>query len=250
MNANVHIMDTAFFMPQLDRFRRIWIYLPVDYTGTDRHYPVLYMQDGQNLFDAATAAYGEWRVDETLDSLEKKNLPGVIVVGIDNGQGTRLNEYNPYDNAKYGKAEGNAYVDFLVKTLKPFIDSHYRTLPQSGNTAIAGSSMGGLISFYAALKYPQVFGKAGIFSPSFWIAPQLYDAVKNSSNMKNSLICFIAGGMESDSMVPDMQRMYDLLLQKGIPAANMKITVVPDGEHSESYWREEFPNVYLWLFAR
>lgn len=250
MNANVHIMDTAFFMPQLDRFRRIWIYLPADYSGANQHYPVLYMQDGQNLFDAATAAYGEWRVDETLDSLAKKGLPEVIVVGIDNGQDKRLNEYNPFDNEKYGKGEGEAYVDFLVKTLKPFIDDHYRTLPQREHTAIAGSSMGGLISFYAALKYPGVFGKAGIFSPSFWIAPQLYDTVKNGNTLKNTLIYFVAGGMESDGMVPDMQRMYNLLLQHGEPAANMKEVIVPDGQHSESYWRQEFPNACLWLFAR
>ncbi|MBV6655616.1 MAG: alpha/beta hydrolase, partial [Mameliella sp.] len=116
---NVFLLDEDFYMPQLDRNRRIWIYLPPDYNTSDATYPVLYMHDGQNLFDAATAAFGEWEVDESLNALFQDGDPGVIVVGIDNGGGLRLNEYSPWINPSYGGGEGAAYVDFIVETLKP-----------------------------------------------------------------------------------------------------------------------------------
>src|SRR5688572_5693584 len=140
-SPNVRIIDTAFFIPQLNRTRRIWIYLPEDYATGTKRYPVLYMHDGQNLFNEATAFAGEWGVDETLDTARKK----CIVIGIDNGGLKRMNEYNPYDNDRFGKGEGKQYIDFIAKTLKPYIDKKYRTLKDKKNTIIAGSSMGGLI---------------------------------------------------------------------------------------------------------
>jgi predicted alpha/beta superfamily hydrolase len=117
------------------------------------------MHDGQNVFDEATSAYGEWGVDEALDTLGTR-YKEIMVVAIDNSGDKRINEYSPYDMEKYGKGEGDQYVDFLVQTLKPYIDKHYRTKKDEKNTFIAGSSMGGLISFYAILKYPKVFGGA------------------------------------------------------------------------------------------
>lgn len=248
MSANVHIIDTAFLIPQLNRTRRIWIYLPPDYTSTTKRYPVLYMQDGQNLFDAATSAYGEWGIDEILDSLIQQGGPGVIIVGIDHGGDKRLNEYNPYDNDKYGKGEGKAYAAFLVNTLKPFIDKHFRTLTDAPNTGIAGSSMGGLISFYTWLKYPGIFGKAGIFSPSFWIAPQIKNDIHLKENQLKDYVYFIAGDSESTNMVSDMQSIFNDMIQQGFPKDHMEIKVIPGGTHSESYWHREFGQVYLWLF--
>lgn len=121
------------------------------------------MQDGQNLFDDATSYAGEWGIDEHLDSLFSSGKKEAIIVGIDNGLSKRMTEYNPYSFQQFGKGEGNEYVDFLVKNLKPFIDKKYRTLKNKQNTFIAGSSMGGLISLYAALKYPKIFVGAGIF---------------------------------------------------------------------------------------
>ncbi|MGN6249399.1 MAG: alpha/beta hydrolase-fold protein, partial [Ginsengibacter sp.] len=145
-SPNVKIIDTAFYIPQLKRTRRIWIYLPPEYKNSAKRYGVLYMHDGQNLFDAATSYSGEWGVDEYLDSIANKNEKEVIVVGIDNGLSKRMSEYNPWEFENFGKGEGDQYVDFLVKNLKPFIDEHYRTLKNKANTFIAGSSMGGLIS--------------------------------------------------------------------------------------------------------
>lgn len=248
MSPNVTIIDTDFVIPQLHRTRRLWAYLPPDYKTSGKRYPVLYMQDGQNLFDEATSAYGEWGVDEILDSLFQKGYPDIIVIGIDNGGDKRITEYDPYDNQKYGKGEGKKYATFLVNTLKPFIDKHFRTLPNRQNTGIAGSSMGGLISFYTWLKYPNVFGKAGIFSPSFWIAPDIKNDIHINSLQKTDQLFFIAGDAESQTMVQDMKEVYNELLQQGMPSTNMQLKVVHDAQHSETYWHEEFPGVFLWLF--
>lgn len=249
MSPHVHIIDTAFTIPQLSRTRRIWIYLPADYESTTRQYPVLYMQDGQNLFDAATAAYGEWGIDEILDGMAGKAVAESIVVGIDNGGDKRINEYNPYNHPEYGQGEGGAYAAFLAETLKPFIDTHFRTLTDAANNGVAGSSMGGLISFYTWLKYPDVFNKIGLFSPSFWIAPQLKETVHLSEAHRKAYIYFIAGDTESETMVSDMEDIYTLLQSQGMDSKHMQLKVVPGGKHSESYWHKEFPQVYSWLYA-
>ncbi len=245
-SANVHVIDTAFFMPQLNRYRRIWIYLPPSYNKLKTNtYPVLYMQDGQNLFNEQTAFAGEWGIDETLDSMAKKGNKECIVVGIDNSNVKRMNEYNPYDDAKYGKGEGKQYIEFIATTLKPFIDKNYRTQKDAPHTFIAGSSMGALISLYALVQYPDVFGGAGVLSPSFWLTPQLYTDVANVKWQKKFRIYLYAGEKESASMIRDMQKMYNIL--KGKNCCEMQDITFPLGQHNEKYWRQEFPDFYRWL---
>ena len=243
-SKNVHIVDEAFYIPQLDRHRRVWIYLPESYGTSKRKYPVLYMQDGQNVFDEATSAYGEWGVDEALDSLGKQHKE-IIVVAIDNGGDKRMNEYSPYDMERYGKAEGDHYVDFMVQTLKPYIDKHYRTLKDEKNTFVAGSSMGGLISFYAILKYPKVFGGAGVFSPSFWIAPQLKHIDPENAKKVKGKIYFYVGQQEGETMVPDMLNVFEQMRQNS--KARMKTVIRAEGKHNEPSWRNEFPLFYKWI---
>ncbi len=247
VSANVRVIDTAFFMPQLNRYRRIWIYLPASYDKVKtKSYPVLYMHDGQNLFNEQTAPFGEWGVDECLDTLETKINREWIVVGIDNGGDKRMNEYNPYDNERFGKGEGAAYMEFLVKTLKPFIDKNYRTLKGPKQTGIAGSSMGGLISMYAVMKYPEVFGIAGIFSPAFWVAPDMYkDLADKIWQVNFPRFYFYAGEKEGDSMVADMQKVADMVQKKN--CCHMQIIVFPYGQHKEKYWRDEFDDFYRWM---
>lgn len=245
-SANVHVIDTAFFMPQLNRYRRIWIYLPPSYNKLKTNtYPVLYMQDGQNLFNEQTAFAGEWGIDETLDSMAKKGDKECIVVGIDNSSDKRMNEYNPYDDAKYGKGEGKQYIEFIATTLKPFIDKNYRTQKDARHTFIAGSSMGALISLYALVQYPDVFAGAGVLSPSFWLTPQLYTDVANVKWQKKFRIYLYAGEKESASMIRDMQKMYNIL--KGKNCCEMQDITFPLGQHNEKYWRQEFPDFYRWL---
>ena len=242
----VKIVDTAFLIPQLNRTRRIWAYLPKDYAAGKKRYPVIYMQDGQNLFNEQTAAFGEWGIDETLDTLIEQGGKGVIIIGIDNGGEKRMNEYNPYDHKDYGKGEGNEYTDFLALTLKPFIDKNYRTLKDSAHTFVAGSSMGGLISLYAIAKHPQVFGGAGIFSPAFWPAPKIYDDValaKWSSGFRR--FYFYAGGAESETMVRDMNKMIATIEKKG--HYETQRVVSPIGKHNEATWGREFLHFYKFI---
>ncbi len=244
-SKNVSVIDTAFFIPQLNRHRRIWIYLPENYDRVSCTYPVLYMHDGQNVFDVQTSSFGEWGVDECLDTLSRQLKKYCIVVGIDHGGEKRLNELNPYDNPKFGKGEGDAYLEFIVQTLKPYIDSTYRTKPKVNSTYIAGSSMGGLISMYALTKYPMIFGAAGVFSPAFWVAPSIFDAVDSANYLKNTRVYLFAGEMESSEMVADMQKVASLLRRKN--CFNITEIVDPQGKHSENTWRSHFDDFYRWL---
>lgn len=245
--ANVHLLDSAFQMPQLNAKRNIWIYLPPSYAKSKKKYPVLYMNDGQNVFDQASSGFGEWGVDEILDSLIAKGTKEYIVVAIANGGSERLKEYNPYDS-QYGKGKGKAYVAFLAETLKPYIDQHYRTLSGSKHTAIAGSSMGGLISMYAMVAYPHVFGKAGIFSPAFWLGKAIETDIKNAGpSLSKHQVYLVAGGLEGKMMTRDMESVYQLLLAESKDAKYIKLVEKADGKHSEWFWRREFPAFYEFI---
>jgi predicted alpha/beta superfamily hydrolase len=251
VSGNVTIIDTAFLIPHLKRTRRIWVYLPPCYHTCTRRFPVIYMHDGQNLFDDATSYSGEWGVDEFLDSLGSHDAPAIIV-GIDHGETKRLNEYNPYDfslndyeGGTVHRGEGNEYVDFIVKTLKPHIDKTFRTARNKANTAIAGSSMGGLISLYAVLKYPRVFGAAGVFSPAFWVAPRILDDIGRKGRKVKSKIYFYAGKQEGAAMVPGMLKAYEAM--RAVSRSKMQAVIRDEGKHNEATWRKEFPLFYHWL---
>jgi len=159
------------YSPQLDNTRDLFVWLPPDYAQSERRYPVLYMQDAQNLFDRYVSYAGEWEVDETLTALSGEGLDA-IVVGLPNMRELRGVEYCPYPFITFEGTpvvgRGDDYVRFLVETVKPLIDGTLRTRPEAPFTGIAGSSMGGLISQYAALTYPHVFGLCGSFSPAYW----------------------------------------------------------------------------------
>lgn len=254
---NVSVLDNAFFMPELGRNRRIWLYLPPDYNTTAKKYPVLYMHDGQNLFDAATSFSGEWQVDESLNELHSQGDYGCIVVGIDNGGQYRLDEYSPWVNSQYNAGgQGDEYVDFIVNTLKPYIDAHYRTLPGRETTGIAGSSMGGLISMYALSERQDIFSKAGIFSPAFWFGGnQPEQHVSSHPKEGPSRVYFLAGadeeqdGSQSNYVVNDMAEVSNAMLAAGFATQEIQFQTYADGAHSEWFWAREFPDVYQWLFA-
>lgn len=234
-------------MPQLRRYRTIRVYLPPDYHLTSESYPVLYMHDGQNLFDDQTSFAGEWQVDETLNRLftEGKKVP--IVIGIDNGGSRRIDELTPWVNPQYGGGEGKKYVQFIVETLKPYVDSVLRTLPSRENTAIMGSSLGGLISDYAAVAYPEVFGMAGVFSPSFWFSDSVWRFTRLHPAQSPVRFYMLCGGAESEQMAPDMLAMKDSLTAAGFDAGMIFTKVVPGGQHNEKLWRDAFGNAWLWL---
>ncbi|MDX1909496.1 MAG: alpha/beta hydrolase-fold protein [Bacteroidia bacterium] len=247
-NDHVQVYQTAFYMPQLGTTRRIWVYLPGGYASSTTRYPVLYMHDGQNVFDAYTSFSGEWEVDETLTRLEAAGDPGIIVVAIDNGGGSRLDEYSPWVNIQYGGGDGEAYVDFIAQTLKPHIDSVFRTLPAREHTGIMGSSMGGLISLYAMLRYPGVFSKGGILSPSFWFSDSVYTYAGSAPYQAPARAYLLAGGQEPASVAANNTRMRDTLSANGFQPADLRLRVVADGQHSEWFWKREFEDAYLFLY--
>jgi metallo-beta-lactamase class B len=255
-SPSVRVLSDSFAMPQLGRTRRVWLYLPPDYATSRKRYPVIYMHDGQNVFDSTTSFAGEWGVDETLDSLHRRGDRGAIVVAVDHGGSHRLDEYDPWKNPepKYGGGEGDEYVEFLVHTLKPYIDAHYRTLRGPRDTGIAGSSMGGLISLYAALEHPEVFGRAGVFSCACWIARSHILAYARSAKPRRPLprFYFVAGALETKDGEParDQREMVDTLIAAGFSARASIVSRIPaDGKHAEWFWRREFPAAYLWLFG-
>ena len=244
---NVQIL-APMTIPGLERQRTIRMYLPPDYETSEQRYAVLYMHDGQNLFDAATSFLGEWEVDEALNTLARTQRLHIIVVGIDNGAGHRMQELNAWDNPKFGKGEGQAYMDFIVKVVKPYIDAHYRTKPDRAHTAIMGSSLGGLISHYAIYAYPKVFGKAGIFSPAYWFAPQVFDYTSSHALPKDTRLYFYAGGREDENMVGNMEKAVALIRKQGAPEHDITVHVDPAAQHNETAWRTEFPRAVEWLF--
>jgi predicted alpha/beta superfamily hydrolase len=242
----VHVL-APMTIPGLDRPRTIRVYLPPGYDASRKHYPVLYMHDGQNLFDDATSYVGEWGVDESLDQLAKEGLE-LIVVGIDHGGEKRMTELNAWDNARFGKGEGAAYTDFVVKVLKPYVDAHYRTKRGRKHTGIMGSSMGGIASHYALFQYPGVFSKAGIFSPAYWTAPPVSAWTQAHALGKHDRIYLIAGGKEGDEMTGPFAAMDAQLraIRKHAPAIHSE--VVAGAEHNEKFWRGEFPKAVRFLF--
>lgn len=206
----------------------------------------MYMHDGQNIFDESTSGFGEWGVDECADSLIKNGKPACIIVGIDNGP-NRMTEYNPYDSKDFGKGTGDQYLEFIVKNLKPYIDKHYRTLTTNENTIIAGSSMGGLISYYAMLKYPEVFGKGGIFSPAFWTASAIKELTDLSGDKIKGTVFFYVGGQEGEQYVADMKEITDQLGKNS--KAFIYAVTDPAGAHNEAAWRKWFHEFYKWVLA-
>jgi predicted alpha/beta superfamily hydrolase len=230
--------------PQLKSTKKIWLYLPKDYTSSTKKYPVIYMHDAQNLFDAKTAFAGEWNIDEKLDSLTAQ----VIVVGIETTD-QRMEELTPFVNAKHGSGKANDYLDFIVNTLKPKIDATYRTKTNAKNTIMIGSSLGGLTSFYALLKYPNVFGKAGVFSPSFWFNRDELDDLLKQTKKLDAKIYFLHGDNEGDpDMEPDLNQIENLMNTKRCACKKLnKKVVVKGGQHNEKLWRDGFVKAYLWL---
>ena len=246
---NVKIISEKFEIPQLKTTRRIWIYLPKDYETSHKKHEVMYLQDAQNLFDDATSYAGEWQVDETLNKIFEKTGKSLIVVGIDNGGEKRIEELSPYKNAKYGGGNGDNYVKFIVENLKPYIDKNYRTKPQRKFTSIGGSSLGSLISVYAAVKYPETFGKVLAFSSAFWFNAEDLNAFILSSkvNLKHQKYYFVQGKHEDEDMEEQTNRVIENLKSKNVKSKNIFLKIDEDGKHNEMYWRREFEGAVWWL---
>ncbi|HEY0191966.1 MAG TPA: alpha/beta hydrolase-fold protein [Kofleriaceae bacterium] len=238
-----------FNSPQLNNSRTLILYLPPSYNeNTAKRYPVLYMHDGQNIFNAATSAFGtEWQVDENINRLVGAGqMDEVIVVGIYNNA-NRIWEYTPCCDPQDGGGGADTYSQFVINTVKPYIDGHYRTLPTAANTAIMGSSLGGLLSFYMARNNPTVFSKAAGLSSSFWWDNDLLPATVEAATNHPAVKFYIDAGTSNDGL-PDTQRMNTALLADGyVQGKDLDFYVAQGGSHNEASWaaRVAIPLQYL-----
>lgn len=242
------VLNESFEIPELIRTRRVAALLPHDYYETDKHYPVLYLQDGQNLFDEH-APYGSWGVDKQLASMAGRGKGDVIIIAIDHAAEERISEFTPSFKTKLGRGEGRQYIRFLAETLKPYIDGNFRTLPEAEHTGIGGSSLGGLISIYAGIIYPTVYDRLMIFSPSLWVIPKIPYHIMRLTHKFRGKIYLYGGEAESKSMVSDMLRFEEELKQETkSQQVEFKVAIDPVGQHNEARWGEEFPRAMEWLF--
>lgn len=242
------IISENFEIPQLIKTRRIAALLPHDYSQSNKHYPVLYLQDGQNLFDDY-APFGNWAVDKKMAVLAERGMGDVIIVAIDHAEEERIAEFTPSMKTKLGRGQGKKYVRFLADTLKPYVDKQFRTLPQREQTGMGGSSMGGLITIYAGLMYPEVFSKLMVFSPSLWVVPNIHFNLMNLDEPLDLKIYLYGGGEEGTYMIPNMQRFVAAVeQQKSDTQIDVNLSIDPKGKHNEARWGEEFPKAIEWLF--
>ena len=227
--------------------RNVYVYLPADYDmGEKRRYPVLYMFDGHNAFFDDHATYGKsWGLADYLD----KTAAPLIVAAVEcnhSPENGRLSEYSPYDfdNPHYGKfkGRGDETLDWFINTLKPYIDREFRTLKDRDHTFIMGSSMGGLMSLYAVLKYNKVFSRAACLSPSIWVSEEkLRDLIRNAPVLPDTVVYMDYGSREMNFHAGNEQRFAALGMEMLKHRIHLTQRIVPNGNHSEASWEKQLP---------
>lgn len=241
------------------RFLRVW--LPPAYDDAenrDRRYPVLYLNDGQNLFEATTSFIGvEWQVDETADRLIRESaIAPMIIVGIDNAGNARIREYMPYRSLKpmVMRVQGNRYPDFLLKEVIPFVTRNYRVATGPENTGFGGSSLGALIALYTAIVRPNVIGRLLLESPSLWASNRQIIRESRSVKAWPEKIYLGTGTAETGnpdrdrSVVDDVREFAAILRRRGLDEHRLRLVIEEGGTHHESAWARRFPGALRFLF--
>ncbi|MBL8784718.1 MAG: carbohydrate esterase, partial [Deltaproteobacteria bacterium] len=246
----VDAFPSAFLVPDRD----LVIYLPPGYSDAANaavRYPVLYMHDGQNLMDPATSAFGtEWQVDETAEMMiSAGDVAPVIIVGVGNTV-DRIPEYTPVVDAEYGGGDADDYGRFLTEELMPYIDSHYRTDTAGARTGLAGSSLGGLVSLYLGLEYPNDFGRLGVISPSVWWADQYIVGYVEALATKPPLHIWLdIGTTEGQETVSDTRLLRDALTAKGwVLNQDLAYHEYQGASHNEAAWAARFDEILKDLY--
>ncbi|MGB9257057.1 MAG: alpha/beta hydrolase-fold protein [Candidatus Korobacteraceae bacterium] len=230
------------------------VYLPPMYgEQPDRRFPVLYMQDGQNLFDPETSfCKGNYlHMGETADHLAfAGEIEPLIIVGIYNTGKHRIDEYTPVEDKRLGGGQADAYGQMLVEELKPFVDHAYRTLPGEDNCGLGGSSLGGLVTLYLGLRYTWLFSKLAVMSPSVWWRNRaILKTVAKMPRKPELKIWLDIGTKESQRALPDAQELKVALVKKGwIEGRDLQYLEVPDAEHTESAWAQRAGPMLKFLF--
>jgi len=239
--------------PQLRNRRTVDIYLPSSYPSGLR-YPVVYMQDGQNLSDPSTAFAGTWDLEATLARLAARELEA-IVVGVHNTD-ARLSEYSPFPDRRHGGGQADAYLGFLADTLKPRIDRLFRTRPHRDQTGILGSSMGGLVSLYAYFRFPSVFGRAGVMSPALWFGQGAVLDVIQAARPPRGRIYLDIGMQEGAGTLRDARHLGRLLVRTGFARhrgdrrqgrPRLRYVEDPGGRHNEGAWARRLEGALAFL---
>ncbi|HXE79149.1 MAG TPA: alpha/beta hydrolase-fold protein [Vicinamibacterales bacterium] len=232
--------------PELRNHRTVDVYLPASYEGSRRRYPVVYMQDGQNLSDPAAAFAGTWHLAEALRALADDGIEA-IVVGIHNMGPARLAEYSPFPDPRHGGGRGQAYLRFVARTLKPRIDRSFRTRRRRESTFIAGSSMGGLIALYALYSAPGIFGGAAAMSPSLWFGRGRMLTLAARSRPPRGRLYLDVGTAEGYATLHDTRRFRDRLLDRGFDSRRLKYVESEGATHDEAAWGARLPDALRFL---
>jgi predicted alpha/beta superfamily hydrolase len=237
--------------PQRHQRRDLIVHLPWGYDRSERRYPVLYMQDGQNLFDEQTAFDHEWQIDETMRWLHRWGIDA-IVVGIANAGDARLDEYGPFRDSRHGGGGGgDRYLTWIVEKIKPMVDARFRTLTARRHTGIAGSSLGGLIALYAYFRHVDVFGFAAVLSPALWFGDRAIFSFVERARFAAGRLYLDVGIAEGMRPVADMRRLHTLLLKKGYrPGDHLLYVEDLRGRHSELAWRRRIRPALYFLIPR
>jgi predicted alpha/beta superfamily hydrolase len=242
------------------RFLRVW--LPPGYDGGEnagRHYPVFYLNDGQNLFEASTSFTGiEWQADETAERLIRDGeVPPLIIVGIDNTGKDRVREYMPHRSMHPMtlRVRGRYYPDFLMKEVMPFVESNYRVATGPENTGLGGSSLGALIALYTVIARPGVIGRLLLESPSLWASNR--QAIKESRSVRiwPERIFLAAGTNEAGSVersrtvVDDVRELAAIIRRAVLSEKRLRLLIKDGAGHNEGAWAERFPEALRFLFG-
>ena len=239
-------------IPELSGEMERWayIYLPDDWQTSGKHYPVLYMFDGHNVFFDEDATYGKsWGMGEYMVRTDKQLI--IVAVECNHGLNKRLEEYSPlnfeFPDTKVN-GRGKEYMDWLVGTLKPYIDAHYPTLPEREHTSIAGSSMGGLMSLYGVCAYNHVFQRAACISPSFWVSKdQVIEMVSCAELATDSRIYIDYGSLELPNHSTSSEALVSVARMLLSRRVNVTLKIIPGGIHSESSWEKQIPEFMDYL---
>ncbi|MFZ7203269.1 alpha/beta hydrolase [Avibacterium avium] len=259
-NHYLEMQEHFLYVPYYHHHRRVRVLLPKDYHNEPwQHYPVLYMHDGQNVFYSKESYSGHsWKIIPTIKHYQ--HLPKLIIVGIDNAGAERLNEYAPWrtdvgnnDDVRNVGGGGAEYAQWVVNEVKTFIDKTYRTLPNSENTLLAGSSMGGIITAYMGAAYPHIFGHFGVFSLASWFSePAFMHFIHHHPLQPQSRVFIQVGTNEGDEIdsqfISNMNqayidctlRYYQALLRTGHPLDHIRLRIMANEIHHEMHWADHF----------
>jgi predicted alpha/beta superfamily hydrolase len=244
-----HVTLRDVYSPGLGNRRDLHVYLPAGYGESDARYPVVYLQDGQNLFDHRLAFAGAWGADAAADASARLGWQAILV-GVPNALQQRVDEYSPFHDPRIGGGRGDRYLQFLLRTVKPLIDAEYRTKPGRDDTIIGGASLGGLIALYAFFRHPEVFGRTCVQSPALWFAKAaIFDYVAAAPAFPGRIFLDV-GRREGEGTWRNARRMRDMLHAKGYdPDRTLRYVEDRTGRHHESAWGRRLKKALPFLLS-